>query len=215
MTIDRRIGSLVGMIVVLLVAGCAAAPRIVPFGPGITPPRTAAVMPLDNQTNSVPGVLYVRQVLHENLGRKGYVAPPLAEVDQILSDRLGISLGGQISESTIQEIGKTLEVDAVITGTLQKFGTVLALYSEVEATFVMYETRTGNKIWEYHGYAKQDTALAHHDQNALTLSAALVGSVVQRGRGKPLQSVVREYYRKLLWDMPNGAEAPQPGSYRD
>ncbi len=206
----------VGLALALLAAGCAArAPRIIPFGPEIAPPRTLAVLPLDNQTNSVPGALYVRQVMHENLGRKGYVAPPLADVDRALSDQLGISLGGQVSEDLIPKIGQILGVDAVLTGTLQKFGTVLALYSEVEATFVMYETGTGKKIWEYHGYARQDTAVAQRNSNAVSLTAALVGSVVQRGRGKPLQPVVREYYRKLLSEMPTGAEAPQGGGWTD
>lgn len=206
----------VGLAFALLATGCGAhAPRIIPFGPDIAPPRTLAVLPLDNQTNSVPGMLYVRQVMHENLGRKGYAAPPLADVDRALSDQLGISLGGQVSENLITKIGQTLGVDAVLTGTLQKFGTVLTLYSEVEATFVMYETSTGNKIWEYHGYERQDTAVAQRNSNAVSLTAALVGSVVQRGRGKPLQPVVRAYYRKLLSEMPTGAEAPQGGGWTD
>ena len=199
-------------LLLMLTAGCAAhAPRVIPFGPGIAPPRTLAVLPLDNQTNSVPGALYVRQVMHDHLERKGYAAPPLADVDRALSDQLGISLGGQVSEDLIPQIGQALGVDAVLTGTLQKFGTVVALYSEVEATFVMYETGTGKKLWEYHGYARQDTALAQHNANSVSLTAALVGSLIQRGYGKPLQPVVHAYYRKLLSEMPTGAEAPQAG----
>ena len=206
----------VGLALVLLAAGCGAhAPRIIPFGSGIAPPRTLAVLPLDNQTNSVPGALYFRQVMHDNLERKGYAAPPLADVDRALSDQLGISLGGQVSEDLIPKIGQTLGVDAVLTGTLQKFGTVLALYSEVEATFVMYETGTGKKIWEYHGSARQDTAVAQRNSNAVSLTAALVGSLIQRGHGKPLQPVVRTYYRKLLSEMPTGAESPQGGGWTD
>lgn len=195
----------------LMCAACASAPRIVPFDAGITPPRTIALMPFDNQTNSVPGALYVRQVLHDSLGKRGYVAQPLAQIDRTLADQLGISLGGQIDQTMIRRIGEILGVDAVLTGTLQRFGTVLALYSEVEATLVMYETSTGRKIWEHHGYAKQETALANEHSNSLTLSAALVGSVIQRGRGKPLQPVVREWSRRVLRHMPNGAESAPLG----
>jgi hypothetical protein len=79
----------------------------------------------------------------------------------------------------------------------------------------MYETGTGKKIWEHHGYARQDTAVAQRNSNGVSLTAALVGSVVQRGYGKPLQPVVREYYRKLLSEMPTGAATPQAGRWTD
>ncbi|MEO6667669.1 MAG: GNA1162 family protein [Nitrospiria bacterium] len=207
--------SLSGLALLALLAACASTPRLVPFGPGITPPRTIAVMPFDNQTNSVPGVLYVRQVVHDNLGRRGYAALPLAQTDETLSDQLGVSLGGQIDETMIQRIGEALGVDAVLTGTLQKFGTALALYSEVEATVVMYETRTGRRLWDRHAYARQETALAQAHSNTVILTAALVGSVIQRGRGKPLQPVVRKAAYQLLHEMPNGAEPLQKGGYTD
>lgn len=197
-------------VVATLVAGCATRRAVVPFGPGITPPRTIALMPLDNQTNSVPGALYVREVMQKHLGDKGYVARSLNEVDHALAEQFGISLGGQLTEELIPRIGKALEVDAILTGTVQKFGTVLAISSEVEATFVMYETATGRKIWEYHDSVKQDTALAHHNATSVTLTAAAIASLIERGAGKPLQSVVGEYYRRLLRRMPTGAAALQP-----
>jgi hypothetical protein len=133
------------------------------------------------------------------------VAKPLEEVDRTLSDQLGISLGGQATEDMIPRIGEVLGVDAVLTGTVQKFGTVLALYSEVEATFVMYESASGRKIWEYHDYVKQDTALSRQNSNSVILSAAVIASLIERGAGKPLQSVVTQFYRKLLARMPTGA----------
>lgn len=190
---------------VVILAGCAVHRPIIPFGPGITPPRTIALLPLDNQTNSVPGALYVREAMQGHLADKGYVATPLEEVDRALADQLGISLGGQVAEEMIPQVGATLGVDAVLTGTVQKFGTVLALYSEVEATFVMYESASGRKIWEYHDHVKQDTALSQHDANSVTLTAAVIATLIERGAGKPLQSVVAQFYRKLLNQMPTGA----------
>jgi hypothetical protein len=190
---------------VLILAGCTAHRAVIPFGPGITAPRTIALLPLDNQTNSVPGALYLREAMQGHLRDKGYVATPLEEVDRTLADQLGISLGGQVSEELIPRVGTTLGVDAVLTGTLQKFATVLALYSEVEATFVMYESASGRKIWEYHDYVKQDTALSHRDANSVTLTAAVIASLMERGAGKPLQSVVAQFYRRLLNQMPTGA----------
>ena len=192
--------------------GCAASLSFVPFPEGITPPHTVAVLPFDNQTNSVPGALYLREVFNENLGRKGYVARPLSEVDQLLSDRFGISLGGQITDDLIPEIGKALEVDAVIRGTVQKFGTVL-IHDEVEATFALYETRAGNKLWEYHGHAQRESEfsqLARHDP-LIAASVMLGGALIERGLGKPLYRVVHQFFAKLLAQMPNGVEPSQRG----
>lgn len=191
----------------VILAGCAAHRPIIPFGTDVTPPRTIALLPLDNQTNSVPGALYVREVMQAHLKDKGYVATPLEEVDRTLADQLGISLGGQVTEELIPKVGTTLGVDAVLTGTVRKFGTVLGLYSEVEATFAMYETGGGRKIWEYHDHTRQDTALSQRDANSVTLTAAVMASLIQRGSGKPLQSVVAQYYRRLLARMPTGAAA--------
>jgi hypothetical protein len=107
----------------------------------------------------------------------------------------------------LPKIGTTLGVDAVMTGTIQKFGTVLAMYSEVEAAFAMYETGTGRKIWEYHDHVKEDTALGQRNSNSVTLAAGLIASVIERGSGKPLQSVVAQFYRRLLPRLPSGAGA--------
>jgi hypothetical protein len=195
------------IVALILLAGCGAHRAIVPFGPGITPPRTIALLPLDNQTNSVPGALYMREVMNTHLQDAGYAPQPLTEVDHALADQFGISLGGQVTEESIPKIGTALGVDAVLTGTVQKFGTVLALYSEVEATFVMYETATGREIWKYHDHVKEDTALGHNNSNSVTLAAGLIASVIERGSGKPLQSVVSQFYRKLMPRLPSGAGA--------
>lgn len=197
----------IALAITLTLAACAAHRRFVPFGPGITPPRTIAVLPFDNQTNSVPGAIYLRDTMQERLREAGYESQPLDDVDRALADQLGVSLGGQITEDLIPRVGTTLGVDAVLTGTVQKFGTVLALYSEVEATFVMYESASGRKIWEYHDHVKEDTALGRRDSNSATIAAGLIASVFERGSGKPLGSVVAQFHRRLTPHLPSGAGA--------
>ncbi len=208
--------AVVVMSVSLLLASCVTMTRPpIPFPMGITPPRTIAVLPLDNQTNSVAGALYVREVMHRNLSLKGYVPTPLQAVDQTLANRMGISLGGQIREVDIKEVGTALEVDAVLFGTLTKFGTVLASYSEAEVLFEMYETRTGNKIWERRAYYRDKTELSNPNANSATMTAALLGSLIERGQGKPLRNVVRGMFRDLLDHMPDGAEPIRAGRWVD
>ncbi|MFZ5862076.1 MAG: GNA1162 family protein [Nitrospirota bacterium] len=193
--------------VALTLAACAGHRPYVPFGEGITPPRTIAVLPFDNQTNSVPGALYLRETMHDHLKEAGYEPRPLEEVDRALSDQFGVSLGGQVTEEMIPKVGAMLGVDAVLTGTVQKFGTVLALYSEVEAGFAMYESGSGRKIWEYHDHVKEDTALGRRESNSATLAVGLIASVIERGSGKPLGSVVTQFYRRMTPRLPSGAGA--------
>ena len=121
------------------VSGCTA--PIVSFPSHVTPPRTVAISPLDNQTNSVPGAIAVRTALHKNLDRKGYVALPLFQIDQLLANQFGISLGGQITEDLIPAIGKVVQADAVMTGAVLRYGAI------VEVMLNLYETRTGAKLW--------------------------------------------------------------------
>jgi hypothetical protein len=149
----------------------------------------------------------MREVMNTRLKDAGYEPQALEQVDHALSDQFGVSLGGQVTEDMLPKIGATLGVDAVLTGTVQKFGTVLAMYSEVEATFAMYETGSGRKIWEYHDHVKEDTALGQRNSNSVTLAAGLIASVIERGSGKPLQSVVAQFYRRLLPRLPSGAGA--------
>jgi hypothetical protein len=193
--------------IALTVASCATRRHVVPFGPGITPPRTIAIMPFDNQTNSVPGALYLRESLQQQLKDAGYEPQPLEDVNRALSDQLGVSLGGQITEDLIPQIGETLGVDAVLIGTVQRFGTVVALYSEVEATFTMYESASGRNIWTYHDHVKEDTALGRRNSNSVTVAAGMIASVIERGSGKPLGSVVAQFYRRMAAHLPSGARA--------
>lgn len=185
----------------LLLSACAAVRPVVPYPPGIMPPRSVAVLPLDNKTDSVSGARFLREEMQENLKEKGYVGTPLSDVDQLLADHFGISHGGEISESIISDIGKVLKVDAVITGTVQKFGVSWSGFptNEVKATFALYETGTGTKLWKYDGYAS----------NLLPLfsAEALGRQLGAYSAGRPLPNEVSIFYEKLLAEMPNGAES--------
>ena len=192
-------------------SGCAARHLpFVSFQSNVTAPRTVGVLPFDNQTNSIPGALYLRKVIHQNLERKGYVALPLDETDHALSEKFGISLGGQITEEIIPAIGKTLGVDALITGTVQKFGAVLALSAEeeVEGTFVLYETATGKKIWDFH---KRIHKRIRTGQESADFLGGLAFGFLLNMAGKPLFPAVQEFVEEFLVKMPNGAEMPRKG----
>ncbi len=204
----RKLFTLAGVLHLMFLFGCEAPPPFVPFPAGITPPRSVAVMPLDNQTSSDSGALFLRKQMHKNLKKKGYISTRLSEVDQLLSDQFGILAGGEVTRDRIAPIGKALGVDAVITGTVLKFGNKnrsIITEEEVEATFSLHETQTGNILWEYHGYASRGASL--FPLSPESLGYALAESML----GAPRQRLVYEFYEKLLTEMPNGAESQYEG----
>jgi hypothetical protein len=81
-------------------------------------------MPFDNQTRSETGALFLRKEMHKNLERKGYIGIPLSQVDEVLANQFPDLSGRQITMARIPAIGKALRVDAVMTGTVQKFGEI-------------------------------------------------------------------------------------------
>jgi hypothetical protein len=147
-----------------------------------------AILPLDNQTNSVPGSIAVRTVVHRNLDRKGYVALPLFETDQLLANQFGISLGGQITEDLLPAIGTALEADAVMTGAVLTYG------GTVEIILTLYEAQTGNRLW---GDRLSGTGRVENQQ----MSDGQVMVVYHH----PFE----ELFAELFARMPNGPEPPR------
>lgn len=108
-----------------------------------------AVLPLYNATADVDGPALVRRVFDKKLQRY-YKTKPLNEVDELLRDQMGITLGGQLEMTTPQKLGEVLGVDAVIYGYLLNFDdikTVAVNVRKVRAGFKMVDTKSGNTIW--------------------------------------------------------------------
>lgn len=115
------------------------------------PIRTLAVLPMLNQTNDVEGPEYVRVEFDKRLSHYFYVNKPLKDIDQILKDQMGITLGAQLDMATPQQLGELLNVDAVIYGTLMNFETqITGIYNvkKVRAKFKMVNTKTGETVWQ-------------------------------------------------------------------
>jgi hypothetical protein len=94
-----------------------------------------------------------REVMHKNLRDKAYIPLDRDQIDQTLSNQLGISLGDQITEDLIPKIGKALGVDAVVSGVVNRFSPLAEVFNKwsgLEASFTIYESITGRKLWEYH-----------------------------------------------------------------
>ncbi len=88
------------------------------------PVYKVAVLPFYNATNDVDGPGTVRKLFAGRLDRFHYDSLPLEDVDRLLSDRMGITLGSQLELTTAKELGETLGVDGVFYGYLLDFGQI-------------------------------------------------------------------------------------------
>lgn len=165
-------------------------------------------MPLDNQTNSVVGALYMREEMVVLLKRKGYAPLPIAQTDQLLANQFGISLGGQITEEDIPKIAAGLGVDAIMTGQLKNFSAVLLSYNEVSASFTMYTAKTWQPVWTYDGAATAPFSRLRDNSYETDFRTELIGgfisSLLERSLGRPLQEAVSRYYQQLQYSLPTG-----------
>ena len=146
----RRLPWLVLIIAVTaLVAGCAL-PRPKFTDPG-NPLKRVAVLPMKNDTDDVDGPDTVRAKMVEALKDRSYLVLDPKETDQVLRDRMGINLGGQLDLTTPQKLGETLEVEGVLYGELMDFDeTTTGIYNarKVRARFTLVNTATGQPLWQ-------------------------------------------------------------------
>ncbi len=115
------------------------------------PLKRVAVLPLKNDTNDVDGPDVMRTKMVQALENRSYVVKDLKETDQILRDRMGITLGGQLSLTTAQKLGETLGVEGVLYGTLIDFDeTTLGAINvkKVRGKFKLVNAMTGQTVWE-------------------------------------------------------------------
>lgn len=135
---------------VLLVTACA------PTLPQITrneanPIRTVAVLPLVNNSNDVDAPAYVRDLFVLELGQFFYAVKPTAEVDQLLKDKMGVTLGSQLDMVTPKQLGEVLGVDGVFYGALEDFSQkTTGIYNvrRVRVRSKLVNCKTGETVWK-------------------------------------------------------------------
>jgi hypothetical protein len=145
----RPILLLVSLIIVISLNACAVMPAR-QANPN-NPIRTVAVLPMINQTNDVEAPAYVRTEFDKRITVNFYSNKPLKDVDQLLKDQMGVTLGSQLDMTTPQKLGELLGVDAVVYGTLMNFDSqITGFYNvkRVRAKFIMVNTRTGETVWQ-------------------------------------------------------------------
>ncbi|MEA1935275.1 MAG: DUF799 family lipoprotein, partial [Thermodesulfobacteriota bacterium] len=112
-------------------------------------PRTVAVLPFVDQSKSKKGTEAVRRGFYNHFSSIPYKDMELYRVNRLLK-KAGLTDPEVISKTSPQELGKILDVDAVIFGEISNFDKIFAVvYSQVSvgAEIRMYDTKTGNFLW--------------------------------------------------------------------
>ena len=112
--------------------------------------KNVAVMPLDNLTNEKAAGDIVEQVVISELLASGLVDVVIpGEVMSAISE-LGIQNILSLNKSQIKALGKALNVEAVLMGSVEQYGEVRSgnlSAPEITITLMMAEVESGNIIW--------------------------------------------------------------------
>jgi hypothetical protein len=152
---------------------CAVPRMHLPTDP-TNPLKKVAALPMKNDTDDVDGPNVVRQKMVQALENRSYVVLDVKETDQILRDRMGINLGGQLDLTTPQKLGETLGVEGVLYGVLIDFDeTTTGVYNarKVRGTFKLVNTATGQPLWQRGLGVKSEQHIASAAGKATTLAA--------------------------------------------
>jgi len=112
--------------------------------------KDVAVLPLDNLTNNKASGEIVKQVVISELLASGLLDVVIpGEVMSAISE-LGIQNISSLNKSQIKALGKALNVEAVIMGSVDQYGEIRSgsmSAPEVTITLIMAEIESGNIVW--------------------------------------------------------------------
>lgn len=144
----RPVGRILVVLLMSLVFTACAGMKLQP-NPS-NPIKRVAILPIKNNTNDVEAPNFVRGKLAEAMGRRFYNIKPMEDVDQILRDQMGITLGGQLDIAETDKLKELLDVEGLVFGTLMNYEDIttgLINIRKVRATFNMTNTLTGEEFW--------------------------------------------------------------------
>ena len=156
-----RLSKLLVVISILAIIGGCTLPMPKPSGDPGNPIRRLAVLPLVNNTNDVDAPEMVRERLVLALEANLYNVQPLEEIDQILRDQMGITLGGQLEMAESKVLAEKLGVEGLLYGDLMDFKeTTTGVYNSrnVRGRFKIVNTMDEGVFWQNGiGVRSQDT----------------------------------------------------------
>ncbi|MCG6537718.1 MAG: DUF799 family lipoprotein, partial [Syntrophales bacterium LBB04] len=112
-------------------------------------PVTVAVLPFIDQSRNKEGAVAVRKGFYNHFSSLPFKDMELQRVDNLLI-KANLADTEALYKTSPQELGKLLNVDAVVFGEISNFDKLFAvMYSQVAvgAEIKMYDAKTGNLLW--------------------------------------------------------------------
>jgi hypothetical protein len=165
-----------GIAILMALAACAVPHPPLPYDAG-NPLKRVAVLPMRNDTTDVEGVDIMRKKMAHALERRSYVVQDMKETDQILRDRMGITLGGQLELATASQIAETLGVEGLLYGTLMDFDeltTGAINVKKVRGKFRLVNAATVQVLWQRGMGVRSEMAMAGNAGTAAAIAARAV-----------------------------------------
>jgi hypothetical protein len=202
----RKKMSLFGLAVFLL-ALLDSCTRLPPssFPDASNPIVKVAVLPIQNFTSDINGPFWIRAGIRDMVLSKHYTVIPNDLVDQILSEQMCVTLGGQldyrnpaIGAPSPSVVGQTLDVDGFIYCNLEDFqniATVVYNRRRVKVRCSLVNIKTADIVWE------KEEEESHVKMNVIAENLA---SALIKALSNPLDVETAAVINKMKSTIPSG-----------
>ena len=201
----------VAVVVLALLEGCVRLPP----PDASNPIAKVAILPVHNYTPDMDGAEWVRTAFSEMISTRYYRITSNNEVDQLLRDKMGVTLGGQLDYTNPATgapsplvVGQTLEVDGLFYCNLEDFDNLITGFynrKKVKAKCRLVNTKNTDVVWE------KEEEESHSEIN-LSVSGAInavkqkvVGALIDSAfRSNPLTAEMNAVIEKMKSTIPSG-----------
>ena len=137
---------------------------------------TVAVLPFSNLSNNVDAPVKIRELLGKQLVAMFYKVIPLEDVDTMLVDELGITLGEQLTDVEFEEIHSILKADAYVYGDISHYDQItsgILNINRVSIKLKMIQSRNETVFWSSNVGIKSEVRSSGIEGTIATLASII------------------------------------------
>jgi hypothetical protein len=175
-----------------LLCGCSTE-GLVFRAPDYRAPERIAVLPFDNETTSLQAPDMLRRFTAEELPLHGAVSLPLDETDRRLK-AIGITDGGQLKAYAAADLGRALEADGLLYGTVEDYTNQNVGFFRrrlVRLRLRMASAPGGGRLWEAVGSGSDEKVSIRERDAIRSFLKGLAEQALEGAAGIPLEREAR------------------------